>query len=66
MEELEKNGGKKRTEGSSMKAQCPEYQSMSDADYINCIIKMIKKLDSKKLRKVFNYVHMMFVRSAGN
>ena len=66
MEELKKNGGKKSTEGSSIKIQCPEYQSMSDTDYINCIIKMIKQLDSKQLRKIFNYVHMMFVGSAGN
>lgn len=32
--------------------------------YIECIVKMLEKLDNKEQRKVFNYVHYIFIKCA--
>lgn len=38
---------------------------MNKKDYIDCIIKMMKKLDIQSLQRIFNYVHNIFVKRMG-
>lgn len=34
---------------------------MKNEEYIECIIRMLKKFDNKKLKKIFDYVQRIFL-----
>lgn len=39
---------------------------MSNEQYIRCIVKMLEKLNNKQLKRIFEYVHMIFIKCAGS
>lgn len=38
---------------------------MTKNDYIECITKMLQKLDINVVKKIFDYVHKKFIRRTG-
>lgn len=39
---------------------------MTKKEYIICICKILRKLNKKQLKKVFEYAHMLFINDIGN
>lgn len=39
---------------------------MSNEDYIAIILKILKKLDNKQLKRIFEYAHYIFIGNAGS
>lgn len=39
---------------------------MSNEEYIACIVTMLRQLNNKRLKRIFDYVHDVFIWNAGS